>query len=37
MNLPFHPDIGNQSSARMSEVGVGVSVAVTRQKAGSWS
>ena len=33
-NLPFQPSAGSQTSIRISESGVGVSVAVTRQNAG---
>ena len=34
-NLPFHPDEGSHTSILMSESLLGVSVAATRQKAGS--
>src|SRR5579872_825914 len=34
-NLPFHPESGIQTSILISESGVGFTVAVTRQKAGS--
>jgi hypothetical protein len=33
--LPFHPAIGIHNSIRMSDVGDGLSVAATRQNAGS--
>src|SRR5688500_5275777 len=33
-NLPFQPDAGSQTSILMSDSGVGVSVAATRQNAG---
>src|ERR1051325_7560478 len=33
-NLRFHPDAGSQTSTRMSESGVGVSLIATRQNAG---
>src|SRR5215510_8219082 len=36
-NLPFQPAAGNQTSILMSESLVGVSVAVTRQNAGSFA
>lgn len=34
-NLPFQPDAGSHTSMLMAESGVGVSVAATRQKAGT--
>src|SRR5687767_13488243 len=36
-NLPFQPSLGIQTSILMSESRVGVSVAATRQKAGSFA
>src|SRR2546425_7288041 len=35
-NLPFHAWAGSQTSILMSESDEGVSVAATRQKAGTW-
>src|SRR5262245_11727918 len=36
MNLPFQPSAGIQTSILISESEVGLMVAATRQKAGSW-
>src|SRR5262245_41340974 len=35
MNFPFHPEAGSHTSILMSESGLGLSMATTRQKAGS--